>query len=252
MPEIERPSPPYLQVARHIRDQIVRGELAPGDAVPSVREIAAGWGIARATAEKALLALRTQGLVEARPGSGTVVRGNPPIYRTAQDRYATVRQTGRIYTAGEHAQIRAAEQIPAPDDVATALQVPAGSPVVRRHRVTYLGDTPVSSSTSWFTAKVGATAPKLLTAERILEGTSRYVEQATGRAVRYAQEHVAARLATAEEAAELGRAEPLAVLETLHTAWDGDNQPITYEVGLAQAGYQVTYSYEVDRESEDP
>jgi GntR family transcriptional regulator len=86
MPEIERSRPPYLQVARHIGDQVTRSEIGPGDRVPSAREIAATWKIAQATADKALQMLRMQGLVETQPGVSTVVRRNPPIYRTAPDR----------------------------------------------------------------------------------------------------------------------------------------------------------------------
>jgi DNA-binding GntR family transcriptional regulator len=73
-PSIKREEPPYLQVARHLQERIERGDLRPGDRVPSEREIADQWGVSRATATKVLGALRTAGLVEARRGSGTVVR----------------------------------------------------------------------------------------------------------------------------------------------------------------------------------
>lgn len=244
-PEVERARPPYVQVAGNIRDRILRGDLGPGDAVPSVRELAADWRIARATAEKALQMLRAEGLVEARPGVGTVVRP-AEVYRGIADRYATVRRTGRIYTPGEHAKILTAEQVPATEDVAAAFQVAPGTAVIRRHRVTYLHDEPRSSSTSWFLAEVAAVAPKLLTTERIIEGTARYVERATGRRIRHGQEQILARLATPAEAAELAKPEPLAVLESRHTAWDDDDRPVTYEVGLAQAGYPRTFGYVVD------
>lgn len=244
-PEIERSRPAFVQVADHLRDQIVRGELLPGDPVPSIRELAATWKIARATAEKALNTLRSEGLVEPVSGVATVVTGAAPPHRTVIDRYATVHRTGHIYTAGEHAKIVIAEECPAPNDVAAALRIDPGSPVIRRHRVTYLGDTPRTSSTSWFPATLRQAAPKLLTTERIPEGTGRYVEVATGLTIRHGQEQILARLASTEEAAELGKPEPLAVLETRHTAWDEQDRPITYEVRLAPAGYQYTYRYEI-------
>src|ERR1044072_1258068 len=52
------------------------GELSPGDRVPSTRQIVADWGVAMATASKALAILRQDGLVEAVPGVGTVVAGD--------------------------------------------------------------------------------------------------------------------------------------------------------------------------------
>ncbi|MEV5606143.1 GntR family transcriptional regulator [Streptomyces sp. NPDC052299] len=65
--------PPYLRIAADIRRRITSGELAPGDLVPSTRRITQEWGVAMATATKALTALNQEGLVRAVPGVGTVV-----------------------------------------------------------------------------------------------------------------------------------------------------------------------------------
>jgi len=65
--------PPYLRIAAEIAERIAAGELAPGDRVPSTRQIVEGYGVAMATATKALTELRLQGLVRAEPGVGTVV-----------------------------------------------------------------------------------------------------------------------------------------------------------------------------------
>ena len=67
--------PPYAQIAAELRDQINNGTLAPGDRVPSTREITQRWGVAMATATKALAALRQEGIVRPVPGVGTVVGG---------------------------------------------------------------------------------------------------------------------------------------------------------------------------------
>ncbi|MFD9371862.1 GntR family transcriptional regulator [Streptomyces sp. NPDC060020] len=71
-------APPYLRIVAAIRQRIAQGELAPGDRVPSTRQLAAEWGVALATATKALTTLRLEGLVEARPRIGTVVAGAAP------------------------------------------------------------------------------------------------------------------------------------------------------------------------------
>ncbi|MFJ2573029.1 TetR/AcrR family transcriptional regulator C-terminal domain-containing protein [Streptomyces halstedii] len=65
--------PPYLRIAAGLRRRIVSGELAPGDRVPSTRRITQEWGVAMATATKALGVLTQEGLVRAVPGVGTVV-----------------------------------------------------------------------------------------------------------------------------------------------------------------------------------
>src|SRR4051794_37555757 len=69
--------PPYLRIARDLRARIADGRLAPGDRVPSTRQLARRWNVALATATKALAELRREGLVEARPRAGTVVATRP-------------------------------------------------------------------------------------------------------------------------------------------------------------------------------
>jgi len=69
--------PPSLRIAGELRAQIERGDLAPGERVPSAREITRRWGVAIATATRVLAALRDDGLVRAVPGVGTVVVAPP-------------------------------------------------------------------------------------------------------------------------------------------------------------------------------
>ncbi|MFE6223951.1 TetR/AcrR family transcriptional regulator C-terminal domain-containing protein [Streptomyces sp. NPDC057854] len=67
--------PPYRRIAADIRRRVADGELAPGDRIPSTRRIAEEWGVALATAAKALTILRLEGVVEAVPRVGTVIAG---------------------------------------------------------------------------------------------------------------------------------------------------------------------------------
>src|SRR5690606_16759942 len=74
-----RREPPYARIAADIRARIESGELRPGDRVPSTREITRRWGVAMATATRALAVLRDEGLILPRRGVGSVVRetGDP-------------------------------------------------------------------------------------------------------------------------------------------------------------------------------
>ncbi|GAA1666121.1 GntR family transcriptional regulator [Glycomyces endophyticus] len=69
----ETTEPPYARIAAELSRRIADRELAPGDRVPSTRQVAQEFGVALATAAKALDVLRTDGLVITRPRSGTVV-----------------------------------------------------------------------------------------------------------------------------------------------------------------------------------
>lgn len=73
-----RPSqPPYLRIAHELRSQIERGELRPGEQVPSVTKLAETYEVSRGTARRALSLLKEWGLTEATPGWGTFVKGQP-------------------------------------------------------------------------------------------------------------------------------------------------------------------------------
>ena len=65
--------PPYARIAAELSRRITDRELTPGDKVPSTRQVAQEFGVALATATKALDVLRAEGLVITRPRSGTVV-----------------------------------------------------------------------------------------------------------------------------------------------------------------------------------
>ncbi|WP_328314134.1 GntR family transcriptional regulator [Streptomyces sp. NBC_00442] len=228
--------PKYDQIASDLRGRIVRGELAPGAGLPSERELVERWNVARATVVRALDVLRQEGLIETRQGTGSTVRPRIPLARTAGERYATSVATGQVYTAGEYAEIVSAEIIPAPDDVAAGLDVDPGTPVVRRHRVTFEGEAPTATSYSWFTAEVGEAAPRLLLRERVREGTTRYVEMQTGRRPHTGRDWWAARLATDEELALLRLDGPAAVSEVRHAAYDAEGRVLAYEVGINPGG----------------
>ncbi|MFJ4837898.1 TetR/AcrR family transcriptional regulator C-terminal domain-containing protein [Streptomyces sp. NPDC088746] len=83
---------PYLRIAAEIRRRIGEGELAPGERVPSTRQIARDWGVALATATKALTHLRLEGTVETKPRVGTVVAA--PVARSR--RRAPVPSSGAL------------------------------------------------------------------------------------------------------------------------------------------------------------
>lgn len=65
--------PIYRQLVDAIAERIANGELAAGERLPPHREIARSLGINVTTVTRALSALQQRGLVEGRPGRGTVV-----------------------------------------------------------------------------------------------------------------------------------------------------------------------------------
>lgn len=230
MPELEAALPKYRQIANHFRDQILRGDLRPGDELPSERVLAVQFSVARPTATKALELLRAEGMVESQVGSGTYVSGQRVNLRAAE-RYRRSRDNGRIYPPDQYAVIVAAELVkPAPEHVAEALRISAEEGAIRRHRITNNADGPLETSTSWFPGELADRAEKLLITERIFEGTLAYVEGLLGRQGRYAVDRVTGRFATDEEAKELNLSQGVgtAVLAVQHVVLDEKDRPIEF------------------------
>jgi DNA-binding transcriptional regulator YhcF (GntR family) len=72
---------PSERIAEHLRARIRTGELAAGERLPSTRQLTRDWGVAIATATRALAALREEGLVRSVPGVGTVVASPTRVSR---------------------------------------------------------------------------------------------------------------------------------------------------------------------------
>src|SRR5690348_1573817 len=64
---------PYRQIVYAATKAVVSGELAPGATFPSVRELSQALKINPNTAQKVVSELVRDGLLEVRPGIGTVV-----------------------------------------------------------------------------------------------------------------------------------------------------------------------------------
>ncbi|GAA4947157.1 GntR family transcriptional regulator [Streptomonospora halophila] len=73
--------PRYLWVADLLRRPILNGELEPGSRLPSRSRLARTYGVSEQVSRHALRLLVSEGLVEARPGSGYYVRTVPQIHR---------------------------------------------------------------------------------------------------------------------------------------------------------------------------
>jgi len=78
------PTPLYAQLAERLRAAIATGDLAPGELLPSVRQLATRLRLNPGTVVQAYRELETSGLVELRQGSGTYVRELSPARRSSE------------------------------------------------------------------------------------------------------------------------------------------------------------------------
>jgi hypothetical protein len=75
--------PAAARVAARLRARIAAGDLAAGDVVPSIDELAAATGHGRGVAAKALAALAADGVIASASGR-RVVAGGPPAERRGE------------------------------------------------------------------------------------------------------------------------------------------------------------------------
>ena len=74
------PTPPYEQLRRQLADLITAGQLAPGDRLPPLRQLAGDLALAVGTVARTYRELEHDGLLTTSRGGGTRVAspGTPP------------------------------------------------------------------------------------------------------------------------------------------------------------------------------
>jgi DNA-binding LacI/PurR family transcriptional regulator len=68
----------YRQVAQNIGQQIRAGNLKPGERLPSMDDLSEVYGVTKITVRRALLELKSEGLLYTRPAQGTYVAESLP------------------------------------------------------------------------------------------------------------------------------------------------------------------------------
>jgi DNA-binding transcriptional regulator YhcF (GntR family) len=68
---------PYEQLRQQVTALVLAGGLAPGDRLPSIRQLANDLGVAGGTVARAYRELEADGVVATRGRHGTVVEGPP-------------------------------------------------------------------------------------------------------------------------------------------------------------------------------
>ena len=69
-----RPKKISEEIVNQVKQLISKGELKPGDRIPSERELATMLGVSRPSVREAIMVLEAMGFVESRQGGGTYVK----------------------------------------------------------------------------------------------------------------------------------------------------------------------------------
>ena len=71
--------PMYLQILEQVKQQIAVGDWAAGQAIPSIRQLAAEIGVSVITVKRAYLELEREGVIVTRQGKGCFVASDPGV-----------------------------------------------------------------------------------------------------------------------------------------------------------------------------
>jgi GntR family transcriptional regulator len=85
-------TPIYLQLKARVVAMMLEGELKPGDALPSVRQVAAEYQLNPITVSRAYQELADEALVEKRRGLGMYVNEGAPEKLLASERERFLRE----------------------------------------------------------------------------------------------------------------------------------------------------------------
>lgn len=80
------PRPMYQQIVDQITARVIVGDWAPGQALPSIRELAASSGVSVITVKRAYEELERAGVIQTRHGKGSVIAERTDLARETQER----------------------------------------------------------------------------------------------------------------------------------------------------------------------
>ncbi|MFD7546959.1 GntR family transcriptional regulator [Streptomyces sp. NPDC059816] len=242
-PRIRRELPPFIQIANHFRQKIVDGELTQDVKLPSIAEISTEWGVATATAAKAIKQLQAEGYVRSSTQGTFADLGRKQT--TGPDRLRMLRAGTSGVRAGERVEVLGAGLEPAPADVAAALGVEVGVPVVWRRRRYVDGEGVVAVSTSWLPPELAESAPELLAPEPLPAMTFGLVEERTGRRVVRRRDSLAVRHTPDDLTEALGVPAGTPVLAWSNHYWDQHGAVTEYATDFLGSGRELTAEYDM-------
>jgi len=85
--------PIFEQIGKNVCEQLARGDLRPGDKLPSARDLAATLSVNPNTIVHAYGELEAQGIIEKRRGLGTFIREDAPVETMRKDMLKEIVET---------------------------------------------------------------------------------------------------------------------------------------------------------------
>ena len=224
-------SPLYQQIKALILQSLQQGEWKPGEAIPSEMELAARFRVSQGTVRKAIDELAADNLVMRRQGKGTFVATHAEQH--VQYRFLKLLpDTGDASVEGPAQRtVLDCRRVRASADVARALALRSGDPVVQARRILSFAGEPTILEDIWLPGQ----AFKGLTAEQMANyqgPTYAMFELDFGVRMVRAEEKIRAVLADGEQAQLLHTPAGTPLLSVERIAYTYNDVPMELRRGL--------------------
>lgn len=225
--------PRYQQIAADLRAQIMSGELAPGEQLPSTQHLVRRYAAANATIQNALAALKGEGFVYSRVGKGVYVRDKQPFVVQVAP-YFTPTPTGYSYRLLDVTEDRP------PAEITEALNLSDNGTAILRKRLTLHDGDPVDLSWSYYPTEIAAHSP--LAARTKIPGGAPQALTTLGYPQRNFTDRLSARLPTTEELENLELPDDVPIIRQFRTVYSDERRPVEASILIKGAHlYELLY-----------
>jgi GntR family transcriptional regulator len=238
-------APIHLRIADDIRMKIERGELAPGDSLPTLAQLCQQWSCSMNSARGAINLLKAQGLITAGRGKAPIVRIPPGRVVRSSERHQAekdlaLRPEAERATVGEaetNLGMSIADQkftaaydtIPAGDELAELFAIAPSDPVLRRRYESTDPETGrlLSASVSYIPRSLVEGNPALLNQDNEpWWGGTQHQLSTVGIEIMCMVDQVTARMPTTVEAQMWDMADGVPLLFCRRISIDADNRTV--------------------------
>jgi DNA-binding GntR family transcriptional regulator len=228
------PVPLYFQVAQRLEELIESGRLTPGTRLENEIALAEQLGLSRPTMRQAIQYLVDKGLLLRKRGVGTQVIHTR--VRRAVELTSLYDDLSRTHKR-PRTDVLSFGVITAPDEIAVAMALPAGSEVLAIERLRYAQSEPLAVMHNYLPRDL----LQITRTQLADQGLYALMRQASIR-LRLADQTIGARKATAAEAKLLGETRGAPLLTMVRTAYDDAGVAAEHGVHVYRASL---YSFEL-------
>lgn len=222
----------FEQAGATLERLIREGRWKPGEMLPNEIELARMFGVSQGTMRRALKSLVQSGVLIRHQGRGTFVTDLRSHEDVVYRRYIRLMpdDPARDEASPEGSRLVLFETVPAPAEVARALLLEDGTPVLHARRIHIASSAPVTIDDLWANAEVFSR----LTARNLEHHEERmlyaFYQSTCGVTITRSEERIKAVMLPEALRLETGIDHPVPVIEVRRTSFTFGDRPVEYRV----------------------